>query len=311
MRRLLLAVLILATGASAAQAGTNPQQDEICTPEYINAEIAGLYDAWLTTSSENLTSNTSLNHLQELNDDIQAVIDLCANVAAASDPRRTESLGNGTLQDPYAYGYAGDTGAGFSLRVTNTIRPADQIVLRENRYNDRPKAGEEEYVIIGLELLCNESNTRRCEANYFDFELTGDSGTIYEYISVVYKNKFDVSAFGGGSGSGDLVFLIRQGDANLRLLYKESMFQDEFVVYEAEPSLDGGIRIQASANLNIRSEPNTTSAIMGTLPPAQPVIAIGRNSDGTWLKIPQGWVFAELVTTMSGEVETLPVMSPN
>lgn len=312
MRRLILAIFVLVTGASIAYARSEPQQGEICTPEYINAEITALYNTWLADASANPTSDDSLARLQEFNDELQAVIELCKNVAAVNDPRRTESLGNGTLQDPYAYGYAGDTGAGFSLRVTNTIRPADQIILRENPFNDRPKVGEEEYVIIGLELLCDESNARRCEADYFDFELTGDSGTIYEYISVVYKNKFDVSVFGGGSGSGDLVFLIRQGDTNLRLLYnKMSIFQDEFVVYEAEPSLDDGIRIQASANLNIRSEPNTTSAIIGTLPPAQPVIAIGRNSDGTWLKIPQGWVFAELVTTVSGEVEMLPVMSPN
>lgn len=307
MRKLLLFVLILSTGVTVAYAGEDSRQDDLCTPEHVASEIASLYDDWMLDSSAIGSREEALARLEELNNDIQAVIDLCANIAGPNDPGRTESLGSGTLADPYTYGYAGDTFEGFSLRVINTIRPADNIIRRENMFNDRPQAGQE-YIIVELELLCHESNTRRCESNYLDYELTGDSGTIYETTWVVYSNKFEVSTFGGGRGSGGLVFLIRQDDTNLRLLFRENMFSDDFVVYEAEPSLDGGIRIQSSTNVNIRSEPNTVSQVVGSLPPTQSAVAIGRNSDGTWLKIPQGWVFAELVTA-SGEVESLPVMS--
>jgi len=304
-----LVIAVLLAGASVVHAGEGSQQDDICTPDYINRQMASLLEPWIEdATSPNQTGEEALARLEELNGEIQALIDLCSNVATA-DERHPDDPGSGTLSDPYAYGYAGDTGEGFSLRVTNTIRPADQIILRENMFNDRPQAGQQ-YVIVELELLCHESNTGRCESNYLDYELTGDSGTIYESAWVVYSNDFDVSTFGGGSGSGGIVFMIRSDDTNLRLLYKENMFLDDFVVYEAEPSLDGGIPIQSSANVNIRSQPNTSSAVVGSLPAGQPVIAIGRNNDGTWLKVPQGWVFAELVTA-SGDTDSLPVMSSN
>ncbi len=307
MKRFFLIALILLANSAVTYAQQNPQQDDICSPEYINIQMTSLIETYITNSRNAETRDDALATAQILDEDIQALLELCANVVNADSPSQTEDLGNGTLTNPYKYGYAGDTGEGFSLRVLRSIRPADQIILRENMFNDRPQE-DQEYIIIELELQCDESNTGRCESNYFDFELAGDSGTIYESSYVVYSNEFDVSAFGGGSGTGGLVFMVRKDDTNLRLLYRENMFSDGYIAYEAEPSVDDGIRIQANTNLNIRSEPNTGSVVVGSLSSTEPVIAIGRNGDGTWLQIGQGWVFAELVTTF-GDIETLPVTS--
>jgi hypothetical protein len=178
---------------------------------------------------------------------VQDLNDLWANVAVPGKPGE-ESIGSGTIADPYAFGVAGDTGEGASLRVVGYIRPADNLIRNANMFNDRPGEGEE-YIILTVELVCNNDNPDRCESNYLDFELTGNSGTIYSHPFVVYDNEFDVGVFAGGSGQGDLVFLIRQNDTNLKLLYRANMFSNDVVAYEAEPSLSTGVQITATSTL--------------------------------------------------------------
>jgi hypothetical protein len=255
----------------------------------------------------NVSDNASaLSQLQTMQKALQDLNDLCANVAVPGKPGE-ESIGSGTIADPYAFGVAGDTGEGASLRVVGYIRPADNLIRNANMFNDRPGEGEE-YIILTVELVCNNDNPDRCESNYLDFELTGNSGTIYSHPFVVYDNEFDVGVFAGGSGQGDLVFLIRQNDTNLKLLYRANMFSNDVVAYEAEPSLSTGVQITATSNVNVRNGPSTNAAVVGNLPASQAVIAFGRNSNGTWLQIPNGWVFAELVTA-AGDIQTLPVTS--
>lgn len=68
-----------------------------------------------------------------------------------------------------------------------------------------------------------------------------------------------------------------------------------------------------SNNINVRSEPSTSAAILGTLAPNQTAVADGRNAVGDWLRITlpdgtgTGWVFASLVT-VQGDVTALAVV---
>jgi uncharacterized protein YraI len=70
---------------------------------------------------------------------------------------------------------------------------------------------------------------------------------------------------------------------------------------------EGGVEVVASTNLNIRSGPGTRYRIDGSVPAESPLIAYGRSEDSTWLRVVQGWVFAELVTTQA-DVDDLPVV---
>jgi hypothetical protein len=280
------------------------QTDESgCSLELLNERMAEIIGTYQESQSAASDGDESLAAIETLRGELTTLIDTCANITDASID--TESPGSGTLSDPYSFGTYGATGYGFDLRVIGLLRPADTIIRSNNMFNDRPGEGEM-YVIVNLELKCDDNFNGRCEANWLDFELTGDSGTIYSVASVVYDDRFDVSTFGGGSGQGGLPFLVRADDTNLRLIYRQNMFDDEIVVFSAEPSVDNGIEISSNTNINVRSGPSTNSPVVASLNASTTVIAFGRNSDGTWLQIPDGWVFAELVTT-DGDIQSLPV----
>jgi hypothetical protein len=306
MRKLLIiAVLVVLTGASVVVA-QDGGENTLCSPDDINAQVQALVEKYQSNSTDSTTRQEALDDVKALRADIDKLIDYCANVAETGGVA-SEHVGIGTMKDPYQFGYAGDTGEGFSLRVTRYIRPADRIIANENMFNDRP-AQDEVYLILGVELDCYE-DTSRCEANYLNFELAGDMGIIYQHPFVVYDQDFEVSVFGGTKGTGDLVFRVKKDDPNLKLLYHPSvLFSDKAVAYQAEPSLASGIQIEARASINVRSAPSTNAPVLGNLPANQPTIAFGRNADGTWLQIGQGWVFAELVT-VQGDIQSLPITS--
>lgn len=298
--RITIAFAIVLIIASFTFVGAQEGADT-CSPEDIAARVDRAVDAYQTGRATATNMDTALNALNSFQLDLNRVRDLCENVASGP----SQSTGSGTMSDPYVFGTVGDTGEGFTIQVTGFIRPADQIIRAANMFNDRPQAGEE-YIIVEVTVQCDRNFTGRCETNYFDFELVGDSGTIYEYSWVSFDSKLEVALFAGGTGSGALPFLIRADDTNLRLLYRANMFQDAYVVYEASPSLANGIEITASTSINVRSGPGTNHTVTTTLTPNAPVVAFGRNSDGTWVQTAVGWVFVELITT-SGNVESLPV----
>jgi hypothetical protein len=67
-----------------------------------------------------------------------------------------------------------------------------------------------------------------------------------------------------------------------------------------------------SNNLNIRAQPSTSAAIIGTLAPGATLVAVGRTAAGDWLHVEledgdTGWIFAQLVTG-EGDLATLAVV---
>jgi hypothetical protein len=289
----LFGALILVFGSGVIYA-----QDESCNPQVISALI-NQYVQDIKDSSDN---TQTVNLLEQLQGEIDGSIENCQSSAPSAE--LNTDPGSGTFRDPYSFGVAGDSGNGFNLQIVTFIRPADTIIRNANMFNDRPDEGEE-YIIIELAVACHERSDR-CETNYFDYELVGDEGVVYENPFVVYDDLFEVSLFGGGEQSGSLVFLVRSDDTNLRLLYRPNMFENDVVVYSAEPSLDSGIQIVANTSINVRNAPSTNGSVVTSLPADSPVIAFGRNEEGTWLQISNGWVFAELITT-DGDIQGLPV----
>ncbi|MBZ0301397.1 MAG: SH3 domain-containing protein [Anaerolineae bacterium] len=302
MNRITLIVCILFFGIFADVAAAQ-EDSEICSPDDISARVDRAIANYQEIRVDAPDMGSALDEVDTLARALANVQDLCANIA--SD--QPASAGSGTIQDPFTFGTVGDTGEGFSIQLTGFIRPADQVIRNENRFNDRPGDGEV-YVIVEVTVQCDKNFDGRCETNYFDFEMTGDKGTIYEPASVVYENKLDIGLFAGGTGTGGLPFLIRAGDTNLKLLYRANRYDDEYIAFEATPSLANGVEVTASASVNVRSGPGTNFSVAGNLPAGEASVAFGRNADGTWLQIQTGWVFTELVTT-SGDVEKLPLTS--
>jgi len=292
-------LIVLSTFLSAVA------QDGPCVPDTMQSTINRL----LQTYQENQSAPTSIDSLSIAWETVQGNINELITSCQSSQDTQTALTepGNGTLNSPFAFAQWADTGYGFNLRISGATRPGDQIIRTENRFNDRPEIGQE-YIIIYIDIECTQSSSERCETNYLDYELVGNSGTIYSHASVVFEDKINLSLFGGGSGSGGLVFLISEDESNLRLLYRPNMFQDEIVVFHAQPAPGNGIEITSSSSLNVRQGAGTTFAVAGSLPANTTVIAFGRNQDGTWLQIAEGWVFAELITT-EGDIQSLPVLS--
>lgn len=300
MKTLLLTIGVLALLLSPTLIYAQ-ENEGICSPGDIGTRVSAAFSEYDTAQADAADMDEALDALDALQRKLNTIQDLCANIASDG----SESEGTGTMQDPYRFGTAGDTGEGFSIQLTGLVRPADQIVRNDNMFNDRPGANEV-YIVVEVSIECEDNYTSRCETNYFDYELVGDLGIIYEPAFVLYDELIEVSLFAGGTGTGLLPFLIRADDTNLKLLYRPNMFDDYYVAYEATPSLANAVEVTASTSLNVRGGPGTNYSVAGNLPAGEPTMAFGRNSDGTWLQISVGWVFAELVS-VNGDIDRLPV----
>jgi SH3 domain-containing protein len=281
-------------------------QRQSCTPEAIGLAADGLISDYETARAAAKDTKAAVDALGQLQTALAQLQQTCANAAASSSGGTASSPGSGTKNDPYAFGVAGDTGEGFTLKLTGFIGNGDRIIHNENMFNDVPQK-DEVYVILSLELACAQTTRTSCEAQDFNFRLVGDDGIIYEVPIEVYKDMLDIKVLGGTTATGNLPFIVKKDDTNLRLMYSNSLFYDnDEVYYNAEPSLDQGVQITVASSVNIRSGPGTNFAVAGSLSANTPVIAFGRNSDGTWLQTANGWVATKLVTAES-DVMTLPV----
>ncbi len=308
-----VAVLFSAYPASAQDGGDGT---EVCSPDYIHDAVRAIYAAYDVRAASATDSAAALQEVAALRDELDKLYAQCrdsAGVAVVAPPETppetppTASATSGTRENPHAFNVPGESGAGFTLRVTGYLRPADRVIDQASIVNPPPGAGEE-YIILDVVLICTGGIDGRCEINADEFELVGDRGLIYEFSTLIYyEDTLDINVLDGTSDSGQLVFLVRADDTNLRLAYLGSWLNPQYTVYAAEPAPGDGILVQPTVNrLNIRSGPGTQSSIAGTLETTDTVLAFGRNSDGSWLNIPQGWVSAAFVTP-SGDIFALPV----
>lgn len=314
---------------SAAQEG--------CDPAAISDRMDALIATYLTARTQDalqaaLDLQASIEELTQRctpvpTDKVVAETTVAATAALAATPTPTAAATSVPQATPtaaahseevsavYPVGEVGNTGQGFSVRVTGLVRPANDVIENQSPFNPEPGSGEE-YAVVVVNVECSAM----CDVDYFDFALTGDSGIVYSGARVYYEGRLNVRGVGG---SGDLPFLIRADETNLRLLYLADRLNDVVVAYEVgEPrgaltvestteavtaTPEGAIEVIASTNLNIREGPGTQYRVAASVRAQTPLIAYGRSEDSTWLRVMQGWVFASLVTT-EADVESLPVM---
>jgi hypothetical protein len=302
---LLLAMILWSQSPVAAQGG--------CEAVEINDRMDGLLATYLAERTQD-----ALGALLAFQEGIAAVVAECEAAPVVENvptQQAVEATPTSTpMPIPQATAPTVDTG--FTIQVTGFARPASDVIERQSSFN--PEAGSgEEYVVVVVMVACPTT----CDVDYFDFALTGDTGTVYSGARVYYEGRLDVR---GAGGSGDLPFLIRADETNLQLLYLADRLNDVTVAYEIgeprgtltadtlpEPGVtatpEGGVEVIANANLNVREGPGTEFRIAGSVPAETALVAYGRNDDGTWLRVMQGWVFAELVRT-EADVDALAVV---
>jgi hypothetical protein len=303
MFRIKFIVLALLVALTSGILYAQDSENEACSPAGLATLIERSYATFNERGESAADSVAYLQAAGTFRDTLSEIIDGCAEVEGPDDG----SAGTGTFPDPFRFGISGNVGNGLVVKVVGLLRPADSIIRGYNPYNDRPGANQE-YVIVKLEVFCEEGGSSSCDTNYFDYSLVGNKGVVYDFASVVDDNKIDVEIFPGATGSGEIAFLIDSTDSDLKLIYSESFGSSDGVFFEAEPSKDSGLEITATSNVNIRSSASTNAGVVGSLAPNTPVLAFGRNQDGTWLQTASGWVFADLVN-VDGDIQQLPVTS--
>ncbi len=299
---LVLSISVLAQEDSEAVAldETNP-----CSAGSIFQRVDGSYAEFEATRSAE-DSLTAFNDIQNLYESLGAVLEECRNVVELAASGVVE-VGSGTFDDPYAFDYFGDTGRGYLLKIRSIVRPSDQY---RHRWDDAAPQGWE-YVALVADVQCISPEGDFCEIGYSDFELTGDNGSVYDYVS--YSSSLDLKLRPGGEGSGSVWFLIQTDDSNLLAMFEEG-YRTGLVVYRAEPAPGqvvegpGGntVTITATTSINVRGGPGTSYSVAGSFQTGQQETAVGRNSAGTWVQMERGWVFAQLVR-VDGTITSLPV----
>lgn len=106
---------------------------------------------------------------------------------------------------------------------------------------------------------------------------------------------------------GQNVTLLLFGDVEVQNAAEASEVATATPPPTATPAI---IEVTANSTINVRGEPSTSGAVVGSLAGSTTVKADGRNAAGDWLHIQLadgtiGWVFAQLVTA-NGDANTLP-----
>ncbi len=275
-----------------------------CSAGSIIERVDTSYTEFQVTRSAD-DSLATYNEVENFYNTIGDILDECRNIVELAASGVIE-VGSGTFDDPYAFDYFGDTSQGYLLKISNIVRPADQY---RHSWDDAAPQGWE-YVALVADLQCVAPEGDFCEIGYSDFELTGDNGTVYDYVS--YSSSLDLKLRPGGEGSGSVWFLVQNDDSNLLAMFEEG-YRTGLVVFRAEPAPgqvierdSSDVTVTATTNMNVRGGPGTSYRVVGSFQNGQHAVAVGRNSAGTWVQMESGWVFAQLVR-VDGDITSLPV----
>lgn len=140
----------------------------------------------------------------------------------------TQELGT-TRDNPLPHDSVLDIGGGMQVRITFVQRPADDIVAQGNMFNDTPVPDVQEYMIVKLHVECTKPSNDKCNFNTIEFKTVGADGQVRDqpFVSGVPQT-FEPFAefFGGASLDGNIVFLVKQGDASVVLFHDPLIFGD-------------------------------------------------------------------------------------
>ena len=289
------------------------QDDGSCEAESIVERVDGIYTEYQATRTTD-DSLTAFNDVENYHSSLGDILDECRNIVELQASGVVE-VGSGTFDDPYAFGYFGDTGQGYLLKVSDVVRPADQY---RHSWDSAVPVGYQ-YVALVIEVQCVSPAGDFCEVSSDAFELTGDNGNVYVYDYLLYSSSLDLKLRPGGENSGSVFFIIEADDSNLQLIFKNpyDWSNSYLVVYAAEPAHEQDnpvndtvtITSTSTTNINVRGGPGTSYAIVGSFRNGEQATAVGRNTAGTWVQMQSGWVFAQLVR-VDGNLMSLSITSP-
>ena len=126
-----------------------------------------------------------------------------------------------------------------------------------------------------------------------------------------------INALDASDNRDAIMHLIKHGDcillssvANEIAEQKDLVAQDSALSHTPVPTsvAAANVQITSTVKLNIRSGPSQAYyEIVGRLHKGESAVAIGRNASGTWIKLGDGWISAQYITT-NDDLMSLPVV---
>ena len=84
-------------------------------------------------------------------------------------------------------------------------------------------------------------------------------------------------------------------------------------VVEGEPEAARPLEIRTLYNTNLRDSYTTDAEVLATIPYNSALVPQGRTDDSNWISVTvdeqSGWVYAPILSFVSGDVETLPILA--
>ena len=126
----------------------------------------------------------------------------------------------------------------FTIIVTGSVRPADEIVAEANPFDRGPSESDED-IMVELEVACNREANVLCTWNATDTQIVGASGVIRspDYLVRGATGQQDNREFFGGTVQNrTLFFEISQTETDLLLIYRPNTFGSPryFIIPESE-----------------------------------------------------------------------------
>jgi uncharacterized protein YraI len=150
-------------------------------------------------------------------------------------------------------------------------------------------------------------NFRNGPGTGYDVLQTINEGETYPVVGRVSDNSWLQLNVNGAIGWSSGNYLNPNGDLNTVPVVN--------IGNNPPPSGSTGVRVEAFANMHVRSAPTANSTLLDNLPYGSDVDVIGRIADNTWLQVSYnngvgtivGWIYAPYVRIISGSLLNVPV----
>lgn len=140
-----------------------------------------------------------------------------------------------TRDQPHPADTVIDIGGDVKLSIIQVTRPANDIVVQGNMFNDTPTPNQE-YMLVRVRAECTKPANETCTFDSYTLKAVGADGTVRDsggVAGIPEELEFSTEFFGGASIEGNLVFLIPAADPSVVLFYDPLFFGDP--VYIALP----------------------------------------------------------------------------
>jgi hypothetical protein len=280
------------------------QDDVNCEPPAMARELDFLYTDFVTTRGE-IELDRMMAAAEEFHAAMGEILLRCGSTSVSiNNDIAGDFIGSGTQEDPYAFGQPGVAPNGVSIRPIEFTRNAEEILGID-------PTPEEEYLLVVVEVMCPVDARESCEVVIQNFQLIGDSGTVYDSEFVMTYDSLDVRVQAGRVRSGGIPFRISPDETSFNLVYIPEVFvslaEQELTYYRTE----NFVRVRANTQAVVRGGPGVQFPPISSVAQGVEVVATGRDESGEWLQIETGWTSADLYTVEVGNLLWLPVIVPD